>query len=358
MLDSLATWEQGSEFHWLGLSKTWRGKKRNPWDKDFLAVGSGRDALRCLLRYGRTAFRWRRALIPSFLCQQIAAAIIDEGFQVKAYYDDPREPISAPIPRFGEALLVVNTFGMRPRWHCPIPYDGAVIEDHTHDPWSSWAWNSKANYCIVSLRKTLPVPDGGIIWSPANMPLPIAPALTQVHYAAAANKLEAMILKAMYLAEHGLEKGTFRTLAMNGESAISTRDTSAMLAVSIAILNSFDTSAWREQRYANYRQVATRLTDIAGASVLVPQDHGSCPFSVVIACHKPSIRDWLLKNLIERHIYPAILWPLEKSVLELPDESIDLSKRILSLHCDGRYDERDMNRVTDAVIEILSCPNL
>jgi hypothetical protein len=354
---SLDLWEQGSEFHWLGSSGTWGGQKRNPWGKDFVAVGSGRDALRCLLRYGRTSLGWRRALIPSFLCQQIARVIVDEGFHVEAYFDDPREPINAPRPHSGDALLVVNTFGMRPQWRGQLTYNGAVIEDHTHDPWSSWAWDSKANYCIVSVRKTLPVPDGGIIWSPVKMPLPNAPVLTLAHHAAAAHKLEAMILKAMYLAECGIDKGTFRALAINGESGISTRDASAMLSVSIAVLNCFDTSAWREQRYANYRLVATRLADIAGVSVLVPQDHGSCPFSVVLACHKPSIRERLLKGLIERHIYPAILWPLENSVLELPDETVDLSKRILSLHCDGRYNERDMNRVADAVIEILSCPN-
>jgi hypothetical protein len=40
-----------------------------------------------------------------------------------------------------------------------------LVEDHSHDPFSPWAVGSSADYAFCSLRKTLPVPDGGLLWS-------------------------------------------------------------------------------------------------------------------------------------------------------------------------------------------------
>ncbi|MCK4783072.1 MAG: hypothetical protein KAV87_04925 [Desulfobacteraceae bacterium] len=72
----------------------------------------------------------------------------------------------------------------------------------------------------------------------------------------------------------------------------------------------------------------------------------TCPFSGFLIFESPEIRDRVQQQLIEAKIYPAILWPPDKPILEgVSTENQELSRRALSLHCDMRYTEQDMQRV-------------
>lgn len=347
-------WETGSEFHWVGqVDKPAKGKTA-AWQDDGIFCGSGRDALRALVQFGRKENGWHRLLVPSFLCQEVVGAIASVGVDVAVYYDDPRAPIVAPKPSRGEVLFIVNTFGVRRRW---VPYPdmyGAIVEDHTHDPWSEWATNSTSDYCIASLRKTLPIPDGGVLWSPKGLPLPPCPELSVQHRQAAGLKLEAMLLKSIYLEGGAVEKAHFRTPAVAGESGIATGAVSGMHPTSAAVVRSFPVTSWRERRRANHALLSERLQRVPGIEVLQPADPGSCPFSVILICRDGALREKLRKDLINQQVYPAVLWPLEPSVVPLPGESVDLSQRILSIHCDGRYSPEDMVHVAEAIERTLA----
>jgi hypothetical protein len=48
-----------------------------------------------------------------------------------------------------------------------------------------------------------------------------------------------------------------------------------------------------------------------------------------------------------------VLWPLEDQVLEgIPDFDRDLSRALLSIHCDFRYTPTDMDTVAQIVKEV------
>ena len=342
-------WEHGSEFHWFAAARSKVKPAGHPWLGRALLFGSGRDGLRSLIRHGAEVLGWKRILVPSFLCQEVVAALISESLRVEAYQDDPQEQIHAPHPGRGDALLVVNTFGVRPRWRRPRACAGAVIEDHTHDPWSHWAQTSDADYCVASLRKTLPVPDGGVVWSPREEPMPAVPELTAAHHAAASRKLEAMLLKALFLEGGCVKKEAFRSLALSGEGGIANPEVSTIHPVSAAVVDSMQPAPWRARRIKNFRTLTRCLDDRPEFTILHPRGRGSCAFSAVLVCAESSIRNRLLCGLIERRIYPAVLWPLEERRLDLPLQSVELSRRVLSIHCDGRYDEADMVRVASAI---------
>lgn len=62
----------------------------------------------------------------------------------------------------------MNYFGLRTsrsNQSLPIP----VIEDHSHDLLGRWPLYSDADWCIASIRKTLPTIEGGMVWSPKNI---------------------------------------------------------------------------------------------------------------------------------------------------------------------------------------------
>lgn len=343
--------EIGSEFHWQWPMGNGSAVNSDPWMDEPIYAGSGRDAIRALLRYGKERLGWERILVPSYLCQEVVKATAAEGMRIRLYSDDPREDITVPALHGGDVILIVNTFGIRKRWKRPATDGlGHVIEDHTHDPWSAWAKGSDADYCVASLRKTLPIPDGGVIWSPRKLPLPKPPKLTETHYLHASMKMDAMILKSLYLNGRDIKKGVFRKLAILGEKKITERDISAPHPVSIEYARCFSADPWRESRKRNYEYIIKILADSDRFKVLSPKDADSCALSIIIEFNNEKMRDDYKQKLIKADIYPAILWPLGGSSRRFP-KNVELSARMLSLHCDGRYEEKDMDRIAGILMD-------
>lgn len=342
-------WENGSEYHWPGLLSPERAEAA-PWSSGQL-VFSGRDALRLLLRHGVEDRGWRRLWVPEYYCQHVAAALVRPGLELRPYLDHPlRRTPDLPDPRLGDAILVMNYFGLREAVQAPHRDGVDVVEDHSHDPWSPWAWTSTADFCIGSLRKTLPLTDGAVLWSPRGHALPPIPSLTVQRRRAAATKLAAMILKAMYLDGHPVDKAEYRALALRGERGLATPGISAMSDVASALLRSFPVESWRRTRAANHALLGSLVAEVGWARLLTPADSAGVPFSGVVVVDSAERRERVRPRLVEANVFPAVLWPLERTVLPVGDEARELSRRLLSIHCDGRYGTADMQRVGDIFI--------
>ena len=344
----MSRWEHGSDFHLLEAS----GGNRlpAPWGGDAIALGSGRGALLLLIRHGRATRGWRRLWLPSYFCQDVVALLAEEEILLASYPDAPGQLPQIDPRAFspGDALLLVNYFGLRSESPVDqLPGFVDVVEDHTHDPWSAWARSSRADWCMASLRKVLPIPDGAVLWSPRDHPLPPPPPLTMVHRAAAADRLEAMRLKRRYLAGDDIPKEIFRSLAVRGEGAFATADPSAMTDESARLLDSFPTASWREARIRNHGALCDELRGIEHVTLLSDgAADGAAPLAMIVALASRADRDAVRQRLVEQRVYPAILWPLEDSPLGPPPyQHLELSGRVLALHCDGRYGAEDLERV-------------
>ena len=334
-------WEHGSDLHWTEPS----AGGRYPWRAAVL-YGCGRYALQAAIAHAGA----RRLWVPAFFCQEVLEAIPRERVELVAYDDQPgalADDLTALPVREGDAVFVVNTLGLRagpPRVPAGVP----VLEDHTHDLWSPWAQSSAAPLAIASLRKLLPVPDGGAVWSPAGGSLPAEAPLDDAHARAALDRLEAMVLKTAYLGGAAVEKSAFREHALAGERAIATGAVSAPLPLTRAILAAFPVDEWRARRAANHTAFAEALGTVPGVSLAQPQP-GAVAYTVNLLHDTAELRERVRTSLIASRIYPAILWSLEHGPIPVPPGALDLSRRILSLHCDQRYGSDDMQRVAAAV---------
>lgn len=339
-------WETGSEFHWPGLP-TPGGAGPVPWASGLL-VSSGRDALRLALELGVQERGWRRLWVPEFFCQHVTAALARPGLELRPYPDHPLRLVpDMPDAHRGDAVLVMNYYGLRQAYRVPHRDGVEIIEDHSHDPSSSWAASSTADFCVASLRKTLPVTDGGVLWSPTGHVLPPAPLLTAQRQRAAATKLAAMILKAMYLDGHPVEKAEYRALALRGERGLAVPSVSSISAVARAILGSFPVDTWRQARAANHALLASLLAQVEWLRVLAPAGSDGVAFSCVVVSDSAERRERMRRRLVEASVFPAVLWSLERTVLPVSREARALSRRVLSIHCDGRYGPADMLRIGD-----------
>jgi hypothetical protein len=337
-------WEVGSHHHWPGVPPP-GDSPLVPWSAGRL-LSSGRDALRMALALGSQAHGWRRLWVPDYFCQHVVASLLLSGLELHTYPDDPRrrspEP---PDARRGDVILAINYFGLRDGPGMPRPENVGLIEDHSHDPTSAWAFESGADFCVASLRKTVPLPDGGVVWSPVGHGLPPAPRQTAQRRRTAATRLQAMILKAMYLGGHPLEKADYLAMADRAEQELHRPDLCAMSAASRVVLASFPIDAWRRARVENHSILLDAIAGLDWIGALGPAAPGGAPFSVALVLDSAERRDRVRARLLERRIYPAVLWPLDAPLVPVGEAARDLASRFLSIPCDARYSGADMARV-------------
>jgi len=337
MLDE--RWEQGSSLH-LSLAT---GAMPQPWSTlphEFW--GSGRDALRALVSWGSEHHGWRRIFVPSYYCQDVLVPLRDH-LTVEVYPHAPTEPAGKPVTAAPpDVVLVASLFGVAP---APTVSGGAVVvEDHSHDPLSRWSSGSGADFAFASLRKTLPLPDGGVLWSPLGLDLPPEVPVTLDHDRAALDRLAAMTLKGHYLAGEPVAKDEVRALAIRGERAIGQGAISGMSSYSRSRLSALPADLWRKKRATNLAAFRAALGEIRGVTVL------RAPFAATLVFVSRDVRDRVRAALIRARIYPTVYWPLDKPAVDgIPERDVDLSRRILSIHCDYRYDAVDMVRVAGEI---------
>lgn len=351
-------WEVGSQFDWSNdMVMLSTAKTLLPESYELFSTGTA-----CLFSIATLLQQHQinrlRLHIPSFLCMHFVAKL-KTVFDICWYRDLPTQE----SPDFnslntlpGDLVLAVNLFGIKQGkvWRDWLfQHDDIIlIEDHTHDPFSSWAQQSTAHYAMASLRKTLPIPDGGIIWSPQNMKLPKA---SSSKSQAADKRLTAMLLKRAYLSGVNISKDIFRQLEIESEEEFDDETNCAASTFTSVILSCLNIAKFRQLRETNIRHFLNwSLTEKHPnwMPLFSSWPIGSVPFNSVIVCQSQDIRDDLRKYLIAQNIFPAIHW-----LQTTPDKSsndplaIELSNRIMTIPTDQRYSLDDIARVAAKIAD-------
>ena len=300
---------------------------------------------------------WQRLWVPEYFCYEVIDSLRQAGLDIRFYadypgYTDDSKTLEA-IQRNGffkpsDAILRVNYFGTR-SYRSPEKFSvAAVIEDHTHDLIGGWAKHSRADWCIASLRKSLPLPEGGILWSPVGLTLPTAPESSEENERIASIRWDAMKLKTRYLAGEDVEKSTFRAGYVDTEGYFDTAPVCAIDESSREYLRTFDIQDWYRRKRENWEILRDIKTN--GVKVLKPEDYGCYPFSLILQFDSINKRDIVRKALIEKCIYPAILWSVP---LTGDGEIFVFSRTMLSIHCDARYSKEDILTMKSIIESIL-----
>jgi hypothetical protein len=341
-------WEVGSEFHWMGLPP----EPLLPWPDAATWYLLGRHALVGLLRF--LPLGSRRLWLPSYFCFDVAE-YWQSFIQVATYSDDPLRAVpdwSTLCPGPTDIVVAVNYFGVRSGdgWHkWREQTDCVLVEDHSHDPASPWARRSNADYAFASLRKTLPVPDGAILWSPRAFPLPEGGTSES---AASAIKLGAMIWKREYIEGSSTPdaKLKFRAWQQGGELEFNTSDVAFATAFSQQYLGVGVPVKWRRQRAANTRRLLSKLSRTTQFRPIFsdwPQD--AAPFGAVFEFDSKTKRDDARHKLQEHRVYCPVHWPPTASC---DSAYVDLANRLLTIPSDQRYTVRDMDKIVSFVTDL------
>jgi hypothetical protein len=354
-MDSL--WEFGGDFPWPDPTKVasvLSPPASAPFWANGVLFGTGRAAILALLAHGKSTRGWKRLWVPSYFCPRVIETIEQAGWNCPRYPDTPFARPSGTPPHIctGDVVLRMNFFGWRGkeavRDTAELPCD--VIEDHSHDPLGPWARESRAAYCVVSLRKTIPIPDGGWLWSPQDLALPEPDAPSTEHLLAAGFKISGMILKQHFKCGQPITKQHFRDCLLKGEELLGTGTPGGIHPASGAMLAVLSPDTLAQKRRENFYAFHRRLPNVAELPAANHLSKDCTPFCVVLVFNSLAQRGWVKQQLIENNIYPSVLWFLPR---ETEPQAVDWGNRSLTLHCHYQYSESDMERTADTLDSIL-----
>lgn len=326
--------EFGSDYHQLDdFPRVVDTPSKVKWNSRNL-YADGRQAINALIDFRG----WKRIWIPTYFCQEVVESIRKTGIEVVYYDDYPLADDNKAIGRIEimpeDVILRMNYFGLR-GWRDNRNLGVDVIEDHSHDLTGEWVANSNADWCIASLRKSLPIAEGGALWSPKGLQLPQTPVQTEQNERLAEIRWQAMEMKRLYLEGECIDKSHFRSLYIETENLFEELPLSAISERDYRIVSSIDTGEWNALKKRNWRLLNRALSE--KIEVLEPENDRCVPFSFVIR------GQGLRGRLIEKKVYPAILWEVSEEV----------NQDLLSLHCDGRYTESDIQSMISIIEECL-----
>lgn len=309
---------------------------------------SGRAALYSILQSLKER-HIKRVLLPDYLCSTIVTTVVSSQLEYDFY--SLNESLLPDIVNIGSkadestAILIINYFGMQDlsssasavkKLSEKIP----VIVDDVQALYSYLTSElSDIDYSFTSLRKWLPVPDGGLVQSKNN--LITTPDNVNSFWV---KKLNGLALKSMRADIRDMDEVYLRLLE-DGENMIDQFLAARGSEVTQMVFEHTDLEAVATKRRNNASFILSGLKNIGIEPIIAPR-HDSVPFFIPLVLEN---RDMVRKELFRQNIFCPVHWPLDGLKL---DWGAYMAAHELSIIIDQRYDIDDLRRILSVLEQI------
>lgn len=341
--------EFGSEFH---INKDHVINEKNEVETNIFAYlsefntlyfDSGRSALLALL----ANIKYKKVLLPDYICESVRGCFreceivyyrINEDFTID--WDDLftkcTEAIDIVYLHYFNGYIGEN-YRFQELNTIKVQKHFVIIEDTTHSLFT--ASRTIGDYCICSLRKWFPIPDGGVLYSINEL---CFREYSCNHWAE--KKMKAMVEKGSYLEGNDVRKESFLKVFAETESMLDAQTEPYCISdIAVDILKHIDMNSVIKIRRRNSGILYKRLPDknVALGGI------GQVPlFFTVSVDHRDDLRKYLTDN----KVYCPVHWPLYKE-LEQIEGAVLKHKRELSIPIDQRYSAEDMEYIADVIAD-------
>lgn len=312
---------------------------------DTYYYASGRTALYQILKSLKS--RRNSIWLPDWLCHTMVDAVVKAGYQYRFYELSDKFKVTLDALDYsdfqdGDAVLMVNYFGLQDL-ACTAKgikeaYPNAVvIED---DVQAYWAFTEKENpfadYRFTSLRKALPIPDGGLVCT--KRPIPIVTGKNTF----APLKIQAGVMK-HNRGNKGIKDEDYLTLFRRGDALIPDNYDSVMSNESRCLFAGLDFQKAKRQRQANAIYLLNGLA-AKGIKPLIEVSHDCVPLFIPIYLEN---RDEVRKRMFHHEVFCPVHWPHDGMTIKKGKE---MAEHELSLILDQRYGFKDMDDILKLLI--------
>jgi hypothetical protein len=294
----------------------------------------------------------RQIWCPSYLCLAILNAVKDQATRVRYYEVD--YDLTIPSLQWldqvqpGDLVLLIDYFGSSCDSECAVRARerGAWVVEDASQALLSGHVGRYSDFVLFSPRKFVGVPDGGLLCLNGTIHFQDI----QLETLPAAWWLKALLASVLRreFDSHGGTRSWFELFQTTEPSSPIGRFAMSELSRTL-LYNSFDYAQIAQKRIDNYRILADRLGSLALFPCLSDQ---TVPIGFPIRVRQ---RDKVRQALFAHEIYPPVHWVIQGAVPEEYSASHKLASEIMTLPCDQRYDQHDMNRMAQLVAEAVGC---
>ena len=306
-------------------------------------TANARSALGIVCRQIVPRFIW----LPSYLCEVILRAVEWAKCPYQFYPTngtlgvDDFEWIKSVSEE--DAVLLIDYFGF-PQTDEVVNRcreTGAVVIEDACQALLSDCVGTHADYTVYSPRKWVGVPDGGILKVAEHSQIPEM-TLTPPDEEWWLTGLEASIQRRQSDDYCGEDREWFSLFQKHDREDVTGPFSMSDLSKSL-LRRCFDYEEIAARRRDNYSILYESLSEYSLTGVLPT---GVVPLGFPI---RTSRRDDLRQAMFAEQIYPPVHWDLDGVVPESFTASHQLSREIMTLPCDQRYGEADMQRLVSVI---------
>ncbi len=300
---------------------------------------SGRSALQAIIE---DLTECHTVAMPSWCCDSMIKPFVDAGLAIRFYpvwferdiHQDPRYDC--------DVLFLMDYFGYSTSERDLSDYQGIIIRDMTHSLFSSTY--SDADYYFGSLRKWCGVWTGGYAWTREGRKLTC---LTDDGKMYVSLRKQAMKMKEKYISEKTDDK-VYLEVFNRAEEILEDIEAFPAAERDVHLAKRLDVEFIRTRRRLNAEVLREAFSSWLIYPVLA---NGDTPMFVPVLV-PDNKRDRLRRYLIEHFIYCPIHWPVSQ-YHRLTEQERKIYDNELSLICDQRYTEQDMQRIIDTIKQFM-----
>ena len=339
--------ELGSNFHHMGYEKEVDDNIFHYLDGyNARYYDSGRSCIRELMKIVGN----EKIALPDYICNSVTEIFPDKQrlwYQINRDMTANVEDIITCVKQGARIVYLMHYFGKLQSKRVldaikklKEEYGIVVIEDSTHSIFTSRM--TVGDYCLCSLRKWFPIPDGAVLYSKCRFDLPECVKQKDVSMV-----MGAMELKRQFLFEGKDTNAEYRRLFTDAENELDRQnDIYSISSDSRDILRCISIGRMMKNRKNNAQFIQKAVEKLSWIKPVLNNDSNSLQAgeenTEVFLAYPVYMdkRDEVRAFLMEHRIYCAIHWPEGKW---------EIQNSILSLPVDQRYGEKEM----EYLIEVL-----
>lgn len=303
--------------------------------------GSGSSALYNIMCYMKNTLHINKIYMPDYLCHTIVNAA--KKACLKILYYPIKHNLSIDIDAFQSiyknndksAVLVINYFGMsdirtQVKLLKSLDNDIVILLDDVQALFDFFYDDINVDFKCTSVRKTLPIPDGGLVKCRREYKLEDSVGkniFSQYMYSAG-------ILKSLR-GTNCFGDNIYLDLFSKGEDLLDENLDSAISNTSLTLLNMIDLEDISKKRIVNSNYLINGLKQLGIEPILSPSGN-QVPLFIPIYLNN---RDKVRKYMMEHEVFCPVHWPVEDASL---NRGIDMEAHELSLLIDQRYNIQNM----------------
>jgi dTDP-4-amino-4,6-dideoxygalactose transaminase len=322
---------------------------------------SGREALHLIALYEKPSAEDGVILMPAYCCHSMIHPFEKAGWKIVFYplNEDLTvdiESLSNLLLKFlPKAVLTMNYYGAASTYdavnYIKKEYPACIcIEDFSHCTFSIRSiFNSKVDYYVSSIRKSVGVSDGSVIIS--RNPLDES-SVSDEETEFTKTRRDVQKLKGRYAYTH--EAGTkniFLSQLRMQEVALDNFD--GVYTMSITAQQQLKMLNGHEIALARQKNMEHLLSLLKGKVRMVPGIEkylGGAPFSLPILVEN---RDEIQKKLAASGVYAPVLWPISDEARKACTISALMADKMLSIPIDQRYSWDDIEDIAKIIITVV-----